>query len=227
MTENNNRQAYIPEGAIPVKNPNGSAPSFIVENPGSVVFSLPGVPFEMKWLFDNELVPYLRRKFNLTEAIYSRVLKIADLGESAVDDRVGHLIANSTNPMVGVLAHPGQVDVRIAAKAAGAEEAMRLIGPMEEEVRGLLGQHYRQASAHRMTGENTARDRKVLEHCLAVCRHLAGIESVGAEGRRPVAPLVEQNDAVAFFDQLFSYQVKTSKVVENPVGQNHRRTIAS
>ena len=94
-------------------------------------------------------------------------------------------------------------------------------------VRGLLGQHYRQASAHRMTGENTARDRKVLEHCLAVCRHLAGTESVGAEGRRPVAPLVEQNDAAAFFNQLFSYQVKTSKVVENPVGQNHRRTIAS
>lgn len=141
MTENNNRQAYIPEGAIPVKNPNGSAPSFIVEDPRSVVFSLPGVPFEMKWLFDNELVPYLRRRFGLSEAIYSRVLKIADLGESAVDDQVGHLIANSTNPMVGVLAHPGQVDIRITAKTATQAEADRLIAPVEQEVRSLLGDH--------------------------------------------------------------------------------------
>ena len=141
MTENNNRQAYIPKGATPVKNPNGSAPSFIVEDPRAVVFCLPGVPFEMKWLFDNELAPYLRRKFQISDAIYSRVLKVADLGESAVDDRIGHLIANSTNPMVGVLAHPGQVDVRITAKTASQLEADRVIAPVEDEVRSLLGDH--------------------------------------------------------------------------------------
>jgi nicotinamide-nucleotide amidase len=141
MTENNNRQAYIPEGAIPVKNPNGTAPSFIVEDPRAVVISLPGVPFEMKWLFDNEVVPYLRPKFNLSEAIYSRVLKVADLGESAVDDRIGHLIVSSQNPTVGVLAHPGQVDVRITVKAANREEADQMIAPLEQEVRGLLGEH--------------------------------------------------------------------------------------
>jgi nicotinamide-nucleotide amidase len=141
MTENNNRQAYIPEGAIPVKNPNGTAPSFIVEDPRAVVISLPGVPFEMKWLFDNEVVPYLRPKFNLSEAIYSRVVKVADLGESAVDDRIGYLIVSSQNPTVGVLAHPGQVDVRITVKAANREEADQMIAPLEQEVRGLLGEH--------------------------------------------------------------------------------------
>ena len=139
MTENNDRQAYIPEGSIPVENPNGTAPSFIVEDPRAVVFCLPGVPFEMKWLFDNELVPYIRRKFNLSEAIYSRVLKVADLGESAVDDLIGHLIAESQNPTVGVLAHPGQVDVRITAKASNQEAAERLIEPLEREARELLG----------------------------------------------------------------------------------------
>jgi nicotinamide-nucleotide amidase len=141
MTENNNRQAYIPKGAIPVKNPNGTAPSFIVEDPRAVIISLPGVPFEMKWLFDNEVIPYLRPKFNLSEAIYSRVLKVAGLGESAVDDRVGHLIVSSQNPTVGVLAHPGQVDVRITVKAANREEADQMIAPLEQEVRGLLGEH--------------------------------------------------------------------------------------
>ena len=141
MTANNEKQAYIPEGAVPVHNPNGTAPSFIVEDARGVIFALPGVPFEMKWLFDNEVAPYLRKHFKLSEIITYRVLKVADMGESAVDDLIGHLIAGSANPTVGVLAHPGQVDVRIAAKAPSAEDAARLISPVEEEVRGLLGPH--------------------------------------------------------------------------------------
>ena len=139
MTPNNIRQSYMPEGAIPVTNPNGTAPCFIVEDSRGVIYSLPGVPVEMKWLFENEVEPYLRNKFNLTEVIHYRVLKIVGIGESAVDDKVGHLIANSSNPTVGVLALPGQVDVRIAAKAANRDEAMKMIEPVEAEVRGLLG----------------------------------------------------------------------------------------
>jgi nicotinamide-nucleotide amidase len=139
MTPNNIRQSYMPEGAIPIKNPNGTAPSFVVEDSRAVIFSLPGVPVEMKWLFENEVEPYLRKKFHLAEVIHYRVLKIVGIGESAVDDKVGHLIANSSNPTVGVLALPGQVDVRIAAKAANRDEAMKMIAPVESEVRGLLG----------------------------------------------------------------------------------------
>ena len=141
MTANNERQAYIPKGAIPVENPNGTAPSFIVEDPRGVVIALPGVPFEMKWLFDNEVVPYLIKKFRLQEIITYKVLKVAEIGESSVDDRIGHLIADSQNPTVGVLAHPGQVDVRIAAKATDSRHAERLIAPVEKEVRRLLGRH--------------------------------------------------------------------------------------
>ena len=163
MTANNSRQAYIPEGAIPVENPNGTAPSFIVEDPRGVVIALPGVPFEMKWLFDNEVIPYLRRAFELDEVITYRVLKVADMGESSVDDRIGHLIAESQNPTVGVLAHPGQVDVRIAAKARNAEAAARLIDPVEAEVRGLLG------------GRVFAVDEETMED--AVGRELAGAGS--------------------------------------------------
>jgi nicotinamide-nucleotide amidase len=73
MTPNNRRQGYMPEGAIPVTNPNGTAPSFIVEDPRGIVFSLPGVPVELKWLFENEVDPYLRKKFNLAEVIHYRV----------------------------------------------------------------------------------------------------------------------------------------------------------
>jgi nicotinamide-nucleotide amidase len=140
MTPNNRRQAYMPAGAIPVRNPNGTAPAFVVEDPRGVIFSLPGVPVELKWLFEHEVEPYLRRKFQLAEVIHYRVLKIVGIGESAVDDKIGHLIAGSRNPTVGVLAHPGQVDVRIAAKAANRDEAERLIAPLEAEVRKVFGE---------------------------------------------------------------------------------------
>lgn len=139
MTSNNEKQAYVPNGAIPVNNPNGTAPSFIVEDTKGVIFALPGVPFEMKWLFINEVVPYLQRKFGLSEIITYKILKVAELGESRIDHLIGHLIANSVNPTVGILAHPGQVDVRITAKAVNNNEAMSLIEPVEKEIRNLLG----------------------------------------------------------------------------------------
>ncbi|MDP6666948.1 MAG: CinA family nicotinamide mononucleotide deamidase-related protein [Dehalococcoidia bacterium] len=139
LTKNNERQAQVPSGAIVVKNPNGTAPAFIVETDRGVTISLPGVPFEMKWLVENEVIPYLREKFGLTQMIHFRTLKVADIGESAVDDRIGHLIADSRNPTVGVLAHPGQVDVRIAALAESVEEANTLIDTVDVKVRDLLG----------------------------------------------------------------------------------------
>ena len=190
MTPNNLRQSYMPEGAIPVKNPNGTAPSFVVEDPRAVVFSLPGVPVEMKWLFENEVEPYLRKKFNLAEVIHYRVLKIVGIGESAVDDKVGHLIANSSNPTVGVLALPGQVDVRIAAKAANRDEAMKMIAPVEAEVRQLLGNAIFAADEETMEFV-TGKLLREKNHTVAVCEDLtcgqlaerlqtAGSENFGA-----------------------------------------------
>jgi competence/damage-inducible protein CinA-like protein len=141
MTKNNEKQAYIPTGSIPVENPNGTAPSFIVEDLHGVIISLPGVPFEMRWLFDNCVIPYLREKFDLREMIVSRVLKIAEIGESSVDDRIGYLIRHSTNPTVGVLAHPGQVDVRISVKTDSVQRAQELIAPVEQQVREAFSHH--------------------------------------------------------------------------------------
>jgi len=106
-----------------------------------VIFALPGVPFELKWLFDNEVTKYIKERFDLSETLTYKVLKVADLGESSVDDLIGHLIISSSNPTVGVLAHPGQVDIRIAAKSTNIDEAMNLISVVEDKVRGLLGDH--------------------------------------------------------------------------------------
>ena len=141
LTPNNEKQALLPRDAILVHNPNGTAPAFIVEDDRGTIISLPGVPFEMKWLMEFAVVPYLRQRWRLQQVIHHRVLKVGELGESAVDHRIGSIMIASTNPKVGVLAHPGQVDVRISARAESAAAARRLIEPTEAEIRAALGDH--------------------------------------------------------------------------------------
>jgi competence/damage-inducible protein CinA-like protein len=148
-TENNKRQAYIPEGAIPVENPMGTAPAFIVEHtesqspPSSIqsqvktIIALPGVPREMEYLLEHAVLPYLRQRYQLTGIIKARLIHTVGIGESQIDDMIGEL-ETSSNPTVGLAAHSGQVDVRITAKAESEAKADELIGEVEKVLRVLL-----------------------------------------------------------------------------------------
>ena len=137
-TENNKRQAYIPQGAIAVENPVGTAPAFIVENGSKVIISLPGVPREMEYLIENHVIPYLKQHFQILGTIKASVLHAAGIGESQVDEWIGDL-ETLINPTVGLLAHPGQVDIRITAKAGSLEEADRMIEPLISQIMERLG----------------------------------------------------------------------------------------
>jgi nicotinamide-nucleotide amidase len=139
MSDNNRRQALKPEGAMAIENPVGTAPIFIVQDQRGDVIVLPGVPHEMEYLMEHEVIPYLKRKLGHQEVIKARVLRTVSIGESQVDARIGDLM-ESTNPTVGLAAHPGQTDVRIVAKAASEEEADRLIAETEGQVREKLGE---------------------------------------------------------------------------------------
>lgn len=136
-SENNRRQAWIPSGATAVSNPVGTAPAFIYETETACIISLPGVPREMEYLVKNKVIPYLRERFQLTGTIKARVLHVAGVGESIVDEWIGDLETN-VNPTVGLLSHPGQVDVRITAKADTLEAADRMIAEMEAQVRARI-----------------------------------------------------------------------------------------
>jgi len=140
MTANNTRQAYVPKGALIIDNPVGTAPAFIVEEGETCVISLPGVPREMKFLFEERVVPYLRAHYQLGGSIIkARVLKTAGIGESALDERIGDDLLTASNPTVGLAAHSGQVDVRITAKAATEAEADAMIGQFEAVLRERIG----------------------------------------------------------------------------------------
>ncbi len=190
-SENQKRQAYVPQGAIGIRNPVGTAPCFIVEAPlhlppsrlggmggeqeggVRVVISLPGVPGEMEHVLHESIIPYLQKRFHLNEIIKVRVLHCAGLGEGMIDEKIADL-ETLNNPTVGLAAHTGVVDVRIVAKAKTEAEAEAMIAPVEAQVRERLGSYIFGADEDRL--EDAALD--------AVARRglsLAAIES-GLDG---------------------------------------------
>jgi len=142
VSENNRKQAYIPEGAIPIENPVGTAPGFVAEQDGKAILSVPGVPHEMRYFMEHSVLPYLRRRLGIQEVIVSRVLKLFGIGESMVDERIKDLIAQGTNPTIGLLAHTqiGEIHVRLTAKAREKGEARVLNASLEAEIRERLGE---------------------------------------------------------------------------------------
>jgi nicotinamide-nucleotide amidase len=140
MTENNQRQAYIPANAIIIENPVGTAPSFIVEHGDGVVISLPGVPREMMYLMTESVVPYLQKKYDLG-IIKARTLRTAGIGESMLDDMIGTELLEGSNPTVGLAAHNGQVDVRITAKAENLAAAMKMLDATEAQLQARIGEY--------------------------------------------------------------------------------------
>lgn len=137
-SENQKRQAYVPQGALGLRNPVGTAPCFIVETETNAVISLPGVPAEMEHVLHESVIPYLQKRFGLNEVIKVRVLHCAGLGEGMIDEKIADL-EELSNPTVGLAAHTGVVDVRITAKAKSESEANEMIAKIEADVRQRLG----------------------------------------------------------------------------------------
>ena len=140
MAENNRRQAYLPEGALPLTNPVGTAPCFLSEdvNGRGYIISLPGVPRELQHMLENTVIPLLVERIGGIKVTRVRVLRTCAVGESNIDRGIGDLMTGG-NPTVGLAAHSGQTDVRITAKADTEDEADALIDGMETELRKRLG----------------------------------------------------------------------------------------
>ena len=132
LTKNNDKQAMIPETATAIHNPNGTAPAFSLKWQNKIIYALPGVPHEMKWLFENVVLPELIQSFSIKTKIEYETLKVLGMGESTVDDKIGDLM-KIDNPVVGLLAHPGQVDVRITATGEDGERKI-LIDKTKKEI---------------------------------------------------------------------------------------------
>lgn len=137
ITDNNWKQALIPEGAKVLDNNNGTAPGLILEKNGKVAILLPGPPNEMIPMFEESVVPYL--KSLQPEALYSKMIKLCGIGESQAETKILDLIENQTNPTIATYAKTGEVHIRVTAHAKTEEEAKALVKPVVKTIKARFG----------------------------------------------------------------------------------------
>ncbi|NLW55805.1 MAG: competence/damage-inducible protein A [Firmicutes bacterium] len=137
MTENNYKQALIPVGGKALPNPHGTAPGVAVRWKERLVICLPGPPHELEPMFRTYVLPMLQQE--KSGVIFSRVLKISGRGESAVAEELADLLAAQSNPTVAPLASPGEVKLRLTARADSTAAAEKLIAGLEAQIRERLG----------------------------------------------------------------------------------------
>ncbi len=134
MTENNRKQAMMPEGAVIFDNDYGTAPSLALCGQGKTVIMLPGPPSEIIPIFKDKVIPYLlSRRENV---IVSRNIHIFGLGESAVEAVIGDIMKNSQNPTVAPYCKQGEVRLRVTASAENDDEAYSLCDKMTDRIFG-------------------------------------------------------------------------------------------
>lgn len=132
ITENNWKQAMVPEGAKVIDNHNGTAPGIILEENQKMAILLPGPPNELKPMFEESIAPLLNQM--QPEGIYSRMVKICSVGESRAETMIKDMMETQTNPTIAPYAKTGEVHLRVTAKAKSEEEAKQLMEPVVEEL---------------------------------------------------------------------------------------------
>ncbi|MDQ4042294.1 MAG: competence/damage-inducible protein A [Actinomycetota bacterium] len=138
-TQSNYKQALFPEGSELIPNPLGTAMGAMLELDGALVATFPGVPGEMKGMFEETLEPLIRERSE--GSIVSRTLWFTGIGESALAEKVQDLL-DASDPTVAPLAGQGKVRLRVTARAVTPEEAEEKIAPVVDEILSRLGDYY-------------------------------------------------------------------------------------
>lgn len=136
-TDNNWKQAMLPEGCIVMDNHNGTAPGVIMETKEAKVILLPGPPGELCPMFEESVEPYLTKL--TSRVICSQTVKICGVGESRAETMVKDLIDTQTNPTIATYAKTGEVHIRVTAAAEDKKAAMKLIKPVVKELKNRFG----------------------------------------------------------------------------------------
>lgn len=137
LTENNWKQAMMPEDAIVIENDNGTAPGVIIEEEGRKIILLPGPPDELVPMFEKSIMPYLSG--GDTGTIFSQTVKICGVGESKAETMVKDLINSQSNPTIAPYAKNCEVHLRVTAKASGEKDAKKLMKPVIKELKSRFG----------------------------------------------------------------------------------------
>ncbi len=139
MTENNLKQANMPESAQILPNDQGTAPGFWLEKKGKIIVSMPGPPREMTNMFEKEVKPRLISRQD--SVIYYKILRTFGLGESKMETVLLQLIDGQTDPTIATYAKEGECSLRIASKRPTKEEAEAAVEDMTARVMDIIGEY--------------------------------------------------------------------------------------
>ncbi|OCT13749.1 competence/damage-inducible protein A [Paenibacillus pectinilyticus] len=141
MVESNRRQALMLEGSDPLQNDTGLAVGNALTFEGTHFILLPGPPKEMKPMFTNYAIPWLKSRMTDEIPLYSKMLKFAGIGESSLEHELLDLIQSQSDPTIAPYANEGEVTIRLTTRAQSAEEGERKIQATENEIKNRLGQY--------------------------------------------------------------------------------------
>lgn len=139
MTENNRKQAYMPEGAIVFQNNNGTAPGLAVEGNGKTAVLMPGPPREMKPMFLESVLPYLMKYSE--RVIDSHEMHMIGIGESAMEYELHEYIDSLADVTVAPYAKDGECMLRVTAAGKTHEDAEQKMVPVMEELSRRMGKY--------------------------------------------------------------------------------------
>jgi len=137
----NLKQVYLPEGAKIIINQYGTAPAMILEKDNKMICSFPGVPYEMKNLIEENLIPYLKEKYPPSMIKKSKILKITGLGEASVNELIRDYINKLTDYSFGIYAHPEDIQVQVTTQAPTEKEVEKLLQSSVNQLTKILGNY--------------------------------------------------------------------------------------
>src|SRR3989440_11169955 len=138
MPERNSRQAMVIDGAEVLSNPNGSAPGLFLEHGECVIALLPGPPREMKPMFENHVQPRIAKLAGETR-FATRVLRVAGLGESAVDEKIAPIYSRFENPQTTILFNSSEIEIHLRAHGRTEDDAEALLDNLSLKIEEALG----------------------------------------------------------------------------------------
>ncbi len=138
VPEINAAQCMLPECARPIENRVGSAPGLLIEREGKLLFALPGVPAEMRGIFETYVAPFLEGR-GLSRLREERLIRTLHLAESEIADRVQPLARRLARVEVAYLPHADGVDLRILGRGESRAHAARAAEGAQERIAELLG----------------------------------------------------------------------------------------
>ncbi|MDQ6653951.1 MAG: competence/damage-inducible protein A [Acidobacteriota bacterium] len=138
MPERNSRQAMVIEKAEVLPNPNGSAPGMFIEHDGVAIILLPGPPREMRPMFENHVLPKLATRAGAIKVV-RRLLRVAGLGESAVDEKIAPVYTKYENPQTTILFNQSEIEIHLTARGRTEADAGVLLDRLSEQIEERLG----------------------------------------------------------------------------------------